>query len=179
MLDDRTVSKAAVAQNYRLWSGRINRFAWASYLGGADPDVAVPARRTDLAGLPPAWIGVGTADLFYDEDVAHAERLNDAGVPCISRSSRARSTASTASARGRECHARTSRAIARRCGPRSRPDLLLGEFAWHHEHVDQRAVAKHGHLDPSGDRVLDHQLLDRGGGDDVVAVDADDDVASA
>ena len=82
MLDDRTVSKAAVAQNYRLWSGRINRFAWASYLGGADPDVAVPARRTDLTGLPPAWIGVGTADLFYDEDVADAERLNDAGVPC-------------------------------------------------------------------------------------------------
>ena len=62
MLDDRTVSKVAVAQNYRLWSGRINRFAWASYLGGADPDVA--ARRTDLAGLPPAWIGVGTAGLF-------------------------------------------------------------------------------------------------------------------
>ena len=88
---------------------------------GADPDVAVPARRTDLAGLPPAWIGVGTADLFYDEDVAHAERLNDAGVPCISRSSRARSTASTASARGRECHARTSRAYARHCVPRSRP----------------------------------------------------------
>jgi acetyl esterase/lipase len=81
MLDDRTVGTTAVAHHYRLWNERMNRFAWASYLGGADPDVAVPARRHDLAGLPPAWIGTGTADLFYDEDVAYAERLNDAGVP--------------------------------------------------------------------------------------------------
>ncbi|GAB4975117.1 hypothetical protein MAHJHV57_54280 [Mycobacterium avium subsp. hominissuis] len=33
----------------------------AAYLGDADPHVAVPARRDDLSGLPPAWIGVGTA----------------------------------------------------------------------------------------------------------------------
>ena len=44
--------------------------------------MAVPGRRDDLAGLPPAWIGVGTADLFYEEDVAYAERLLSAGVPC-------------------------------------------------------------------------------------------------
>ncbi len=44
--------------------------------------VAVPARRDDLSGLPPAWIGVGTNDLFHDEDLAYAERLKDAGVPC-------------------------------------------------------------------------------------------------
>jgi len=82
MLDDRSVSNPAVAHRYRLWNERMNRFAWAAYLRGSDPDVAVPARRNDLAGLPPAWIGTGTADLFYDEDVAYAERLNDAGVPC-------------------------------------------------------------------------------------------------
>ena len=81
-LDDRTVSNPAVAHNYRMWNERSNRFAWASYLGGADPDVAVPARRTDFAGLPAAWIGVGTADLFHEEDVAYAERLRSAGVPC-------------------------------------------------------------------------------------------------
>lgn len=82
MLDDRTVSKDSGRRSYRLWNERSNRFGWKSYLGGADPDIAVPARRTDLAGLPPAWIGVGTADLFCDEDIAYAERLRDAGVPC-------------------------------------------------------------------------------------------------
>ena len=82
MLDDRTVSKPSVAHGYRLWNERSNRFAWAAYLRGADPDVAVPARRTDLAGLPPAWIGTGTADLFCDEDIAYAQRLTAAGVPC-------------------------------------------------------------------------------------------------
>jgi acetyl esterase/lipase len=82
MLDDRTVSNPAVARNYRMWNERSNRFGWASYLGGADPDVAVPARRTDLAGLPAAWIGVGTVDLLYEEAVAYAERLRSASVPC-------------------------------------------------------------------------------------------------
>ena len=43
---------------------------------------AAPARREDLTGLPPAWIGVGTLDLFHDEDVAYAARLNASGVPC-------------------------------------------------------------------------------------------------
>ena len=42
----------------------------------------MPARRTDLRGLPPTWIGVGTLDLFHDEDLAYAERLEAAGVPC-------------------------------------------------------------------------------------------------
>ena len=50
--------------------------------GGADPQIAVPARHDDLSGLPPAWIGVGTHDLFHEEDVAYAERLTSAGVPC-------------------------------------------------------------------------------------------------
>ena len=44
--------------------------------------LAAPARLDDIAHLPPAWIGVGTYDLFHDEDVAYAERLTAAGVPC-------------------------------------------------------------------------------------------------
>jgi acetyl esterase/lipase len=81
MLDDRS---GAVPKNpkYRLWSPKSNRFGWAAYLGHADPQVAVPARRADLSGLAPAWIGVGTHDLFHDEDLAYAERLTAAGVPC-------------------------------------------------------------------------------------------------
>ena len=43
---------------------------------------AAPARREDVSGLPPAWIGVGTLDLFYEEDLEYARRLSDAGVPC-------------------------------------------------------------------------------------------------
>jgi len=46
------------------------------------PALAARARHPDLAGLPPAWIGVGTNDLFHDEDVAYAKRLADAGVEC-------------------------------------------------------------------------------------------------
>lgn len=79
MLDDRTASGPA---HTRMWDARSNRFGWSSYLGAADPEVAVPARRTDLSGLPPAWIGVGTHDLFFEENRAYAERLRAAGVAC-------------------------------------------------------------------------------------------------
>ena len=44
------------------------------------PARAVPARVSNLAGLPPAFIGVGALDLFADEDTDYARRLNDAGV---------------------------------------------------------------------------------------------------
>ena len=82
MLDDRTVGPDLDKPGFRLWNTRSNRFGWTSYLGGADPAVAVPARRTDLAGLAPAWLGVGTLDLFCAEDLAYAARLNAAGVEC-------------------------------------------------------------------------------------------------
>jgi acetyl esterase/lipase len=46
------------------------------------PDYAAPARRENLSGLAPAWVGVGELDLFYDESVDYAERLRAAGVEC-------------------------------------------------------------------------------------------------
>ncbi|MEI6699102.1 MAG: alpha/beta hydrolase [Mycobacteriaceae bacterium] len=82
MLDDRSVDPSLDDTGFRLWNPASNRIGWQSYLGGADPAVAVPARRDDLAGLPPAWLGVGTLDLFHREDLAYAERLDAAGVPC-------------------------------------------------------------------------------------------------
>lgn len=82
MLDDRTVDPALDVPGSRLWNAASNRIGWRSYLGGADPAIAVPARRDDLTGLPAAWIGVGTLDLFHDEDVAYARRLTEAGVAC-------------------------------------------------------------------------------------------------
>ena len=42
----------------------------------------MPARREDLSGLPRTWIGVGSTDLFYDEDLAYARRLREDGVDC-------------------------------------------------------------------------------------------------
>src|SRR5690349_9190273 len=55
MLDDRTVGRADLDNpGHRLWNQTSNRYGWQAYLRDADPDVAVPARRTDLAGLPPA-----------------------------------------------------------------------------------------------------------------------------
>ncbi|MDQ1066521.1 alpha/beta hydrolase [Streptomyces canus] len=88
MLDDRTTTRTDLdALDVRLWTAKSNRYGWSSYLGDsvAGPDVspyAAAARREDLTGLPPAWIGVGTLDLFHDEDVEYARRLDDSGVPC-------------------------------------------------------------------------------------------------
>ena len=44
------------------------------------PAAAVPARVASVAGLPPAWIGVGSIDLFVEEDMEYARRLVHAGV---------------------------------------------------------------------------------------------------
>ncbi len=49
----------------------------------AVPATAAPARAEDLSGLPATWIGVGTNDLFHDEDVRWAARLDAAVVPCV------------------------------------------------------------------------------------------------
>ena len=87
MLDDRTAGRRELdGLGHFVWNNRANRFGWRSYLGlepgaSAAPPYAVPARREELDGLPPAWIGVGDIELFSDEDVAYAERLRAAGVP--------------------------------------------------------------------------------------------------
>jgi len=47
---------------------------------GASP-YAAAIRATDLKGLPPAYICVGAEDLFRDENIEYACRLNEAGVP--------------------------------------------------------------------------------------------------
>ena len=88
MLDDRTVQRRPRGRRGRLaWTPASNRFGWRCYLGrrpgaGTLPPYAAAARRADLAGLPPAWVGVGELDLFHDEDVGYARRLEEAGVPC-------------------------------------------------------------------------------------------------
>lgn len=87
MLDDRTASKTEVSDKaYYIWKPKQNVYGWKSFLGqqpGTDdvPASAVPARTKSLAGLPPTFIGVGTLDLFIDEDIDYAKRLIRAGVP--------------------------------------------------------------------------------------------------
>ncbi|MCB9680651.1 MAG: alpha/beta hydrolase [Alphaproteobacteria bacterium] len=86
MLDDRSSDRDDVDDDaLRLWDRRSNALGWGRYLARADrrapPPYAVPGRATDLARLPPAWIGVGSHDLFHDEDATYAERLRAAGVP--------------------------------------------------------------------------------------------------
>ena len=85
MLDDRTAARRELDRvGHPVWNNRANRNGWRSYLGanpGGDlPSCASAARRVDLANLPPAWIGVGSIDLFAAEDRAYAARLAEAGV---------------------------------------------------------------------------------------------------
>lgn len=85
MLDDRT-GRAHAVMGMRMWSGWDNERAWELYLGSMErdsPDPVSPARRQDLSGLPRAWIGVGTCDLFLGESRRYAEALREAGVPVV------------------------------------------------------------------------------------------------
>jgi len=88
MLDDRTGSTVTPPSHIGAigWNAAANAFGWTAFLGApagsaAVPPQAVPARVSNLAGLPPAFIGVGAIDLFVDEDIQYARRLIDAGVP--------------------------------------------------------------------------------------------------
>lgn len=88
MIDDRAGTSRKLAEHIGWfgWSPDANRFGWQSFLGCRPggrkvPVEAVPARVADLAGLPPAFIGVGGLDLFVEENVEYARRLNAAGVP--------------------------------------------------------------------------------------------------
>lgn len=87
MLDDRTGTSRKVPAHVGtlIWTPEQNYFGWESFLGAKPgkanaPKSAVPARVANLNGLPPTFIGVGTLDLFHDEDVDYAQRLNAAGI---------------------------------------------------------------------------------------------------
>jgi len=88
MLDDRTGSTRQLPPYIGVvgWDAPANRFGWESFLGAAPgssavPAAGVPARLENLAGLAPAFIGVGGVDLFVSEDIEYARRLTEAGVP--------------------------------------------------------------------------------------------------
>jgi len=85
MLDDRNDTPSSYQMTgLGIWDHGANEVGWTALLGDArgGPDVspyAAPARATDLSGLPPAFIDVGSAETFRDEDVAYASRIWQAG----------------------------------------------------------------------------------------------------
>ncbi|MFJ4254040.1 alpha/beta hydrolase [Microbacterium sp. NPDC090003] len=86
MLDDRDESiSTRQIDGVGVWDRGSNITGWTALLGdrvGTD-DVSIyaaPARATDLADLPPAFIDCGSAEVFRDEDVAYATSLWAAGV---------------------------------------------------------------------------------------------------
>lgn len=86
MLDDR--DRTASSRQYTgtgSWSRESNGTGWHALLGdrrGTDrvSTYAAPARATDLTGLPPAFVDVGSAEVFRDEAVGYASALWAAGV---------------------------------------------------------------------------------------------------
>ena len=85
MLDDRNNSVSARQMTgLGIWDSGFNQVGWTALLGDAQggPEVspyAAPARATDLSGLPPAFIDVGSAETFRDEAVDYASRIWQAG----------------------------------------------------------------------------------------------------
>lgn len=86
MLDDRDQTASTLQYaGTGSWSRESNTTGWNALLGDrrttdAVSPYAAPARATDLSGLPPAFIDVGSAEVFRDEDVAYASRLWAVGV---------------------------------------------------------------------------------------------------
>lgn len=90
MIDHRVGGEADPWRNRHtgefIWTRESNQFGWESLRGGYEVDDDrrgwfSPSLAVDLAGLPPTWIGVGSLDLYLDENLDYARRLIDAGVP--------------------------------------------------------------------------------------------------
>lgn len=85
MLDDRNEQPSThLPLKGVSWDRENNSKAWDAYLRGMDSreisGYAVPARANDLSRLPPAYIAVGSLDLFLDENILYGRRLMGAQV---------------------------------------------------------------------------------------------------
>ncbi len=85
MLDDLTATDHRLdAIKHTVWNNKQNYVGWKSYLGtepgtGHLAEYAVPAHRANLEYFPPTWIGAGDIELFFDEDIKYAKRLEQSG----------------------------------------------------------------------------------------------------
>lgn len=81
VLDDRPTPSKAEFRTSPAFDGEGADLMWRHYLGPAGAsESAVPARRCEFAGLPPALITCAEIDPFRDEAVDYALRLLRAGV---------------------------------------------------------------------------------------------------
>ncbi|MBT4494526.1 MAG: alpha/beta hydrolase [Gammaproteobacteria bacterium] len=85
MIDNLHATVSGQYQNHPVWKQSTSFNAWEMYLDGTPDEDASPyaaaTRAKDLRGLPPAYLCVGSEDLFRDEDIDYARRLIDADVP--------------------------------------------------------------------------------------------------
>ncbi|QZY51653.1 alpha/beta hydrolase [Leucobacter tenebrionis] len=85
MIDDRNATVSAWQYDgIGAWDRNNNDTGWDAALGADRGGERVhpyqaPARATDLSGLPPAFIEVGSAEVFRDESVDYASRIWAAG----------------------------------------------------------------------------------------------------
>lgn len=85
MIDDSNTTVASHQYaGLGTWTRETNLAGWSSLLGAdvgtpAVSPYAAPARAADLGGLPPAFVEVGSAELFRDEDVSYATRIWETG----------------------------------------------------------------------------------------------------
>ena len=84
-LDDRLETPSMQAfVDTPMWSRPSADASWRAYLGdrygGEVPPYAAPARATDLAGLPPAYVSTMEYDPLRDEGILYALRMLQAGV---------------------------------------------------------------------------------------------------
>ena len=84
MIDNLHATNSGEYENHPVWNRGTSDNAWEMYLDGTPDHEASPyaaaTRAIDLSGLPPAFVCVGTCDLFRDEDISYAQRLVAAGV---------------------------------------------------------------------------------------------------
>ena len=80
VLDDRPTASKTEFRTSAAFDGEAAELMWRYYLGPAGAAEAVPARRDQLAGLPPALITCAEIDPFRDEAIDYAQRLLRAGV---------------------------------------------------------------------------------------------------
>ena len=86
MIDNLHATDSGKYVNHPVWKQETSFNAWEMYLDGEPGEAASPyaaaSRARDLSGLPPAYLCVGSEDLFRDEDIEYGQRLIAAGVPC-------------------------------------------------------------------------------------------------
>ena len=86
MLDDRARFPSSVMLDGSApWDRHSNRTGWQALLGktadGHEPPAeAAPARASDLSGLPPLFVDVGSIETFRDEAIDFATRAAQDGI---------------------------------------------------------------------------------------------------